>query len=172
MTLITPPLHSTRIAGQVQQAELLEFKLKHPNQRRSAAQSLGLRYEKKALVHLLQELDENVSFHPAFKFQSANAKFPQYAIPDALYLSKDNVLTIFEIKLKHTADAWYQLKRLYLPIVEKAYPGFAGRINLCEVCANFDTSIRLPSIEMVDNLQQWTAAHRAAFGVYLWSGRL
>jgi hypothetical protein len=174
MTLqLTPPVHAKREAGDVQRAELLEFKLKHPNaaKRRSYAQQLGLRYERKVLVHLLETLDKNVIFQPAFRFRSAGTAFDQFAIPDALYLSPSNVLTIFEIKLRHTADAWYQLKRLYLPIIQKAYPAI-DRINLVEICANYDNSIKLPSTTIVDDLAAWTAEARPQFGVYLWSGRV
>lgn len=165
----TPPIHSRRDVGDVRTAELLPFRLQHPEKKRSAAQRLGISYERKALAHLAIELPHEVLNHPAFRFRSAGKAFDEHAIPDAIYLAK-SVLTIFEIKIRHTADAWYQLRKLYLPVVQKAYPGYA--INLVEVCKGFDPSIRLQGeVQLVEDLDSFTSEARIAFGIYLWSGR-
>lgn len=169
MTL-TPPTHSTRVAGEVYSAELIDFKPKASHAKRSVAQQLGLRYERRALVHLAGELERPVTFHPAFRFRSEGKYFDQFAIPDALYLSSSNVLTIFEIKLKHTSDAWHQLKKLYLPIVAKVYP--EAKINLCEICSSYDRSVQIPKATIIDNLAEFTSTPTDYFGVYLWSGRI
>ncbi len=168
---VTPPTHSTRIAGEVYSAELIDFKPKASHAKKSYAQQLGLRYERRALVHLSAELERTVSWHPAFRFRAEGKQFDQFAIPDAIYLSSSNVLTIFEIKLKHTADAWHQLKKLYLPIVSKVYPDVVG-INLCEICSTYDRGIRLPQTTIVETLTAFTSAPTEFFGVYLWSGRI
>jgi hypothetical protein len=168
--IVTPPTHSTRIAGEVYSAELIDFKPKPSHAKKSVAQQLGLRYERRALVHLAAELEKPVVFHPAFRFRSEGKQFDQFAIPDALYISSSNVLTIFEIKLKHTADAWHQLKKLYLPIVAKAYPGY--EINLCEICASYDRGVQIPKATIIDLLPAFAATPTDFFGVYLWSGRI
>ena len=168
----TPPTYAKRNAEDVVTAELLKFKLYHPPKRRSAAQRLGLKYEKDVCSELLTTLDPvkgSLLFQPAFRFNAGRA-FDEHAIPDIVYLAPSNVITIFEIKLKHTADAWYQLRKLYRPIVAKAYPGHA--INLCEVCKWYDPSIKLiGETEIVDNLWDWTNKPQTGFGIYIWSER-
>jgi hypothetical protein len=166
---VTPPRYSTRDATDCRSAQLIPFPPRHKQTKRpSPAQKLGLRYEVKAFKHLSMELDSAVFFHPAFRF-NAGKPFDEHAIPDAIYLH-EGILTIFEIKLKHTADAWYQLRKLYLPVVQKAYPG--AEINLCEICREYDPSIRLAGdVTFVENLNHFVARRSPAFGIYIWSGR-
>lgn len=166
----TPPRFATRDATECRTAELLEFPPQHKRKTRSSpAQKLGLRYEARVFRHLAMELDRAVFFHPAFRF-NANRPFDEHAIPDAIYLSEAGILTIFEVKLKHTADAWYQLRKLYLPVVQKAYPG--TQINLCEICREYDPSIVLPRPpQFVEKLNEFTSVKQNEFGIYLWSGR-
>jgi hypothetical protein len=165
MTL-TPPTYATRVAGNVRSAELLTFDLNHPKgKKKTVAQKLGLAYERKALKMIENELDTLICPHPTFRYNSGHG-LDQYAIPDAIYL-KDEVLTIFEIKLSHSADAWHQLNNLYKPIVQKAYPHL--HINLCEVCRNYDRSIKLPRVEFVDDLARFASSKQDKFGIYIWS---
>lgn len=149
------------------EAELLAFPLRHPKSRTTVAQRAGLRYETKAFLHLIFRLDHEVMCHPAFKF-SNHTHLTEYAIPDAIYISK-NTLTIFEIKLRHTADAWHQLNKLYLPILQKAYP--AMHINLCEVCRYYDPTVKLQgSTTLLDDVVQFASAPQQSYGIYIWNG--
>jgi hypothetical protein len=168
MQRLTPPMYATRKAGDVSTARLVDFKLHHKSKKLSAAQRLGLAFEKKAIVHLNWELSDEVFAHPTFRFNNGTP-LDQYAIPDALWVA-GKTLTIFEIKLRHTADAYYQLKDLYAPIIAKAYPGFA--INLVEICRHYDRTIKLPGkVTFVDNLKAHCEIPREGFGIYLWGGR-
>lgn len=162
---ISPPAFAKRNAEGVLDSKLLDFKLKHSKSRSSPAQKAGLRYEKRALVHLALELDERLTSHPAFKFNQGK-RLDEFAIPDAIYFGEE-VLTIFEIKIRHTADAWYQLKRLYLPVVQRAYP--EKIINLCEVYRSFDSSVVLPNAVQVDDLKAFCSKPHSGFGMYFWS---
>lgn len=163
------PVFALRDATACRSAQLLDFKLHHPKRKQSHAQRAGIRYEKKTLKHLSLELPEPVMYHPAFRF-NAGTPYDEHAIPDAIYLH-EGTLTIFEIKLKHTADAWFQLNKLYKPILARAYPG--ARINLCEICRDYDPSIRLPGrIEKLDTLDAFVSTPQDAYGIYLYSGRI
>lgn len=163
---ITPPTYSTREAGEVRSAELLTFDLQHRrDKKKSPAQKLGLQYERRALKMLQGELPFEICPHPTFRFNSG-ARLSQFAIPDAIYI-EGSVLTVFEIKLSHSADAWHQLNSLYKPIIQKAYPHI--HINLCEICRNYDRSIKLPRVEFVDNLTCFVSTPSDRFGIYIWS---
>lgn len=165
---LTLPTFALRDARGCSDATLLEFKLKHPNSRRSPAQRAGLAYEKKALNNLEIELPYKLLRHPAFSFRNGT-RLVEYAIPDAIYLH-DNILTIFEVKLKHTADAWYQLNNLYRPIISRAYPGL--EINLCEICRDYDPEVRLASSQqIIENIEAFVSRAQSDYGIFLYSGR-
>jgi hypothetical protein len=164
----TPPTFSKRKAGNVLSAELLTFDLAHKKRRRSPAQRLGLAYEKKVLTELDLVLPGEFLRQPTFRFNNGRA-LDEFAVPDAIHLL-DGVLTIIEIKLRHTADAWYQLNDLYRPIVARAYPSL--HINMLEICRHYDRSVRLPFKPLiVDDLRHFVSRPQDQFGISIWSGR-
>lgn len=161
--------YSRRVAGSVQSAELLSYKLHHRKKaRHTAAQAAGIRYEKLALSHLV-ELVPLVP-HPAFKFFASG--FDQYAIPDAIVVdAAERILTIIEIKIRHTSDACFQLNNLYKPIVQKAFPHML--VNLLEVCKSFDAEVSLPQhFKLVQDPVHFTKSYQSGvLGIYVYSGR-
>lgn len=160
-----------RNAGVVMSAELLPI-LPYQRKKRtrcSPAQKAGLRYEANAFSHLQIALS-NFQMHPTLRFQSEGRRLSEICIPDALTTSKDGrAITIIEIKLRHTHEAWNQLHNLYLPVARKLFP--RSVINLLEICQNFDPGVNLPGeSEMVDDLS-WVEQPQSRYGIYWWSGR-
>jgi hypothetical protein len=51
-------------------------------------------------------------------------------------------LVVGEIKLRWTSDAWWQLRRLYLPVLAAVYPG-RTLLPVC-VCRSYDPSVSIP----------------------------
>lgn len=49
---------------------------------------------------------------------------------------------VFEVKIRHTADAWWQLHHLYLPVLRVYDPRY--RYIPVEVSKNFDPDVRFP----------------------------
>jgi len=81
--------------------------------------------------------------------------------------TKDSGAVIFEIKLQHMPEAWWQLRKLYQPVVEEYYKPRA--ISVVEVCRSFDPAIPLPEdIELIDDIQGFIAAAAGNFGVLRW----
>ena len=68
------------------------------------------------------------------------------AIPDALIFDRDTLLVV-EIKLRHSADAFHQLERFYLPIVRKALPHF--RVVPLEIVHFYDPRVRLAKPQLI-----------------------
>ncbi len=130
----------------------------------------GIRYENKARANLGIEL-ENCTFNPAFRFKPEGGP-SELAIPDALaFSSKGDILTIVEIKVTHTNQAYRQLNNLYLPIIRAAFPQITC-INLLEMCKNYDPTVRLPGhIRIVERLDDFIQNPSDGFGIYIWSGR-
>lgn len=152
-------------------AMLLDYKL-HSGKKKgklSPAQKAGLAYEAKVLSDLLIDLESCV-FHPALKFSSREHLY-EYCIPDAMATSKcGKVVTIIEIKARHTQDAWMQLHNLYLPVVRAIWPD--RHINLLEICKEFGPDVQLPGkSSVVDDLFSWIESPQKLYGVFPWSGR-
>jgi hypothetical protein len=55
-----------------------------------------------------------------------------------------NLLVICEIKVTFTSDAWWQLRKLYEPVVRLAMK--PGRMALLVMCKSFDPAVPFPEI--------------------------
>lgn len=137
---------------------------------KTQAQRAGLRYEAKVIKHLSELLPHFIS-HLPFIFYSDGVR--ERCIPDGLAFSEASYpqLTVIEIKHRHTADAWFQLNNLYLPVVRKAFP--RHKLKLLEVCTCFDPDISIPAVvTQVDDLREWVnEMPTGEFGVYSWRDR-
>jgi len=63
--------------------------------------------------------------------------------PDALLLFKSGAVLIVEVKLTHTANAWWQLRKLYEPVV-KALTNHSHPVYVVEICKSGDPLISFP----------------------------
>ena len=108
-----------------------------PN-RETAAQAQGRRYEEKALLFLnAWALSNGYILKPKPWIEYRNL-FGQtkYCQPDALLFSAtDDNLLLIEVKLRHTRDAFKQL-RLYKELIASMHPEFA--ISPIEICRYYD----------------------------------
>ncbi len=152
-------------------AQLLDYRLYQDRKpgKLTPAQKAGLAYEAKVLAGPLFDLDA-CTFHPALKFESRQGLW-EYCIPDAMALNdRGDIVTIIEIKSRHTQDAWKQLHNLYLPVVRVLWP--RKHINLLEICKDYSPGVVLPGkSEIVEDLASWVEKAQQVYGVYPWSGR-
>lgn len=143
-----PSRNDFRPAGEVLHAELTSRPVFIPVPRgsRRSAQGRGVRYERKAQNYLTELTDYYIQ-SPWFKFYSRGAARALYCCPDGLLVNPSRgVITIVEIKLKHTADAWWQVRNLYEPVVRHFFqtPAFDWRYAFCEVVKFLDPSTTFP----------------------------
>ncbi len=89
----------------------------------------GIGYEKKAQKELFRRYSEGYCESPWLRY-FADGKW-RFCQPDGLLIRPDCSVLIFEIKHSHTQRAWWQLRRLYQPVVQKLFPGWP--IEVCEV---------------------------------------
>lgn len=125
----------------------------------------GIEYEAKAQQYLVHEYGKAYQQGPWFSYTDDEEKL-KFCQPDGLLLSPHkNLITIIEIKLNHTMDAWFQLRELYLPVVAKLFPTW--EIATCEVVRwfNGDMSgpVPLQLIRYVD------LARPNQFAVHIWN---
>lgn len=101
----------------------------------------GLRYEAKALAMLRESWQRLGDFLPGPWISFEDKHGVRRCQPDALLVTEEHVL-IVEIKHTHTQNAWWQLRRLYEPVVralDKRLP-----IYVCEVCKFADPHAAFP----------------------------
>lgn len=110
---------------------------KRPN----AAQKVGLRYE--AEFHKFaraMSLGKYTTFeHHQLSFQDDTGW--RACRPDGV-LMVGGTLYIFEVKIRHTTDAWWQLHHLYKPVLQIVFPKLP--IVCIEVCRSFDPMVDFP----------------------------
>lgn len=104
----------------------------------SAAQKAGIRYERKALKYLASQFP-TFRQQPWLEFFAKGGK--RMCQPDGLLLMGDFV-AIFEIKVRFTNTAWWQLRKLYEPVVRAAFS--PKRIGVFLVCKSYDPAVPFP----------------------------
>lgn len=107
--------------------------------RGTAAQKAGLRFERK-VINLLKECFPDLVPHQWFQWTDSEGA-PRFCQLDGLLLSQKAAI-IFEVKIRSTPDAWWQLAKKYKPVVEKA----TGRKvdALVQICRSFDPLTQYP----------------------------
>jgi len=121
--------------------------------KRSAAQSRGIRYEKKVQKYLLEQFEDFYLPSPWLHFREEGQEDFRWAQPDGLLIDGiKGIINIVEIKYSHTADAWWQVRRLYLPVLQKLFPPTLWRYEALEVVKWYDSDTIFPEkVQLVDN---------------------
>lgn len=114
------------------------------------AQRSGLRYEAKvqnAISNLFPD------YIPSPHVQFLDSAGWRTCIPDGL-LSLREALFIFEIKNQHSPESWWQLEKLYRPVLQILYP--SKRIFCLEVCRLFDPATPYPAeFTLITDIKAW-----------------
>lgn len=104
------------------------------------AQQAGLRYELAVHRALLRDF---TTYLPAPWISYTLHGRRIWCQPDGLLFNpNDGIITIVEIKLHHTDDAFDQLINRYLPLVQAFFPPRLWRYRICEVCRWYDPHTR------------------------------
>lgn len=125
--------------------------------RASGAQKAGLAYQKRIGALLTSSRPPStLELGPWFWFVDSRT-VRHYCQPDILLHLADGRIAVGEIKIRWTADAWWQLRKLYLPVLGKVFP---GRVLLpFVVCRSFDPAVRCgESPTLIDNLDALSAS--------------
>jgi hypothetical protein len=135
------------------------------SQKGTPAQRMGLRYERKVLSYLSGVFP---GFIPSQWFRYASDAGTKWCQVDGLLLLPGGKVLIFEVKYSFVEAAWWQLRKLYEPVVRRAY--YAREVGLCLICRSYDPSKRFPEeVELLPDLKIW--GERPSFskiGVFSW----
>lgn len=111
----------------------------------TGARRQGVLYERKVHEHLSDLYGDDYMPGPWFKFASVGERTMRICQPDGLIIQPEKGrITLVEVKYQHTPLAWWQLKRLYLPVLRKVCPERLWKVDFCEVVKYYDPSIPFP----------------------------
>lgn len=128
----------------------------------------GLRYEEAVEGYLEELYGEWYIPGPWFRFASNTSDRVRWCQPDGLVFDPvARTILIIESKLKHTTDAWWQLRHLYPQVLAALFPPSVWEIRVCEVVRWYDPAITFP--ERVALVPQPLAVGANEFGVHIWS---
>lgn len=129
---------------------------------RNGGKGAGLRFERTVQRELTAKYDTFLHGVP-FIFYTADSG-RHTCIPDGFMLHGGE-LVIFEIKIRHTPDAWFQLRRLYQPVVQRAL----GRpTRLLEVVKSYDPTVSFPEPHFICQDLETFLRSRAEVGCLIW----
>jgi len=135
----------------------------------SQAQKSGLRYETRVHAYLSGRFGFNYIEAPVFSFEDDTGR--RTCIPDAL-LKLPSRIVLIEIKSQHMPEAWWQLRRLYEPVLRTAAVP-TKELVLVEICRSLDIQMPFPEpFENLDDLLPWAReAEDGSLGVLRWTPR-
>lgn len=133
---------------------------------RTTAQKTGLRYEEKVQRALLDYFKPPREYLAAPFIHYSDDRGYHTRVPDGI-ATIDGVKYILEIKLGHTEVSWWQLERVYRPLVEAYYHTFPVRV--CEICRSFDPMVSFPSkFRRLESIDELPSLGKGEFGVLRW----
>lgn len=161
-----PPLDFTPL----EQCEWAEFSETPPaflrDVRRRGRRLLGIKYEAKAQAMLGEYYGPDYMPSQWVRYRGPDGRI-RWCQPDGVLVDHEaNTLTIVEIKLNHTEVAWWQLFRLYRPVLERLFDGHGYGFRCVEVCRWFDPAVRCPEPPRLR--EKLTAVQPDEFAVHIW----
>jgi len=131
----------------------------------SVAKESGLRFESQ-LVVALRSIFPTIEFQPEFRYCDDGGQ--RICFPDAVLRLPDRTV-VCEVKLSHTADAWWQLEKLYRPVLAawSLVP-----VQVIEIVKSFDAAIQFPcEVSFITDIESWVRAPESIplFGVWKWA---
>lgn len=132
-----------------------------PRGRRAA----GVRYEKH-VQEVFEKLTPTYIRSPWIRFYVRGGQRERWCQPDGFFFDiRTGVITIVEIKYQHTTKSWWQLRKLYEPLLAYFFPRSLFTFALLEVVSWYDPHTHFPERHYFapDPLQ----ARPGEFGVHI-----
>lgn len=130
----------------------------------------GLKYEQRFSENMLERFDDYYVPGPWFHYKEIGKERTRWCQPDGLlFIPEQSRIILYEVKLKHTSDAWWQLRFLYLPVLSRMFPPDKWSYVLMEITHWYDPHIAFP--ERVRMCPDVLSAEPGEFGVHIWIPR-
>lgn len=132
-----------------------------PSLGETVAQRNGIRYEG-GVQNFLHKKSRTYWSHPSIRY--VDDRGSHLAIPDGIFFIPKAIIVV-EIKIRHMPEAWWQLKRLYEPVLRMRYP----RVHCLEVVREYDCSMPFPCVvELIEDLDSCLNNPGNGFMVFQW----
>lgn len=93
----------------------------------------------------MQEAEPFYAPAPWVRFEAVGASRTRWCQPDGLFLDLEaGQITIVEIKYQHTALAWWQVRRLYEPVLQAIFPPNLFSFAALEIVSWLDPDVEFP----------------------------
>lgn len=155
-----------REAGRVSFARFVSEPPHTLQQKYTGARARGIRYERRAQEHLTSLYADMYVASPWLQFIASDSARHRWCQPDGLLIDiPRGIITVIEIKTSHTARAWWQVTKLYMPVLQSIFPTDLWLYRRCEVVRHYDPLVVFPEpIKLVPDLSQLD--HR--FGIHIY----
>lgn len=124
----------------------------------SGRRKLGVQYEARVHWHLQAGLRGHELYWPGpwFRFLCSGETQSRWCQPDGLHFDFDRgLLTLVEMKYTHTADSWWWVEKLYIPVVRSLFPAKLWTFRRLEVVHTFDPAVSFPvSVRRITRLDE------------------
>ena len=163
-----PPPRNFTPAGYVEHPRL---ELQQPQfiklHRVKGARAAGMAYERKVQRYLLDTFPHHYVASPWFTFISNGGAKRKWCQPDGLLIDiRNGLITIVEVKLRHTSDAWWQTRQLYLPVLQRLFGTLMWKYNILEIVRWYDADTLFP--ERYKLAAEIGGLPVGKFGVHIW----
>jgi len=140
----------------------------HRPHRRTGRRLAGVKYENQVQEMLLAA--HGASYLPSPWLQFSTPQGLKWCQPDGLLFDLDHgAITIVEVKYQHTTDAWWQLRRLYEPVLQKIFPSHLWQFHTLELVKWYDQAILWPEpLRLVANPTEAKSLPFNTTGVHIW----
>lgn len=168
---LAPPADFHPLVGRPEAVRVSHSGLYQRGVGQSVAQKSGLRYEEKVqralLAHYNIAEDVETPYHAGSYIHFRDDSGYRTCLPDGL-LDLQSILYIIEIKIAHMARAWWQLERLYRPLIQRYSP--RREIRVCEIVRSYDPSVAFPvDVTRLESLDDLSSLQKSDFGVLVWN---
>lgn len=140
-----PPPSQFKPAGDLLWARFAKtgpkFYVRH---RISVRQKMGIKFEE-MLQWRLSDKHWNYVPRPWLQFMRKGEGRLQHCQPDGLMIDvSTGTVTVVEMKLAHTTDAWWQMRQLYVPVLRHMFPPTRWQYRCVTIVRFFDPTIQFP----------------------------
>lgn len=125
----------------------------HQPSRVSASRRAGIRYESRWHTFAGKTWKTEYKSFPDKLFAFSDVSGQRCCRPDGILISaKSDFFVIFEVKVGHISDSYWQLRRLYEPVLSQWSYCRGRRSVVVEVCRRFDPATFYPGRVKVLNI--------------------
>lgn len=137
-------------------------------QRRSGRRLQGIKYEKLVQDMLRTQYGDSYLDSPWLQFQADSGI--KWCQPDGVLIDFEaGALTLIEVKYQHTTDAWWQMRRLYEPVLRTLFPPHLWSISCLEVVKWYDPSVLFPEpTRLVSSISSAQHLPHGTTGIHIW----